>query len=273
MRGYVLGAFTAVLLGFTAAQEAPALLWFDPATAGDPLGSFRLTRPDRVITVQQFAPQAEGGQFRTNVPNCEAGVRVSTVFAPRPFAVVTQVAETSIVSAVVLAQRPEGEGAAETLTMFAGSVSVDDSFCPVDISRSGEPEVFILQGHTRISGTELEYDNGSGIADLTGPVRLLREPGEDAPSITASAEALSFDTATDLSTLTGNVIIRSDSRTSYADSLILDEEAGVATLVGDPARSVDGSNEIRGQRLLYFLDSDDVIVEGGVSGTIELELR
>lgn len=273
MCGRLLAVLPALLLGLTAAQEPPAPLWFDPASAGDPLGSFRLTRPGRVITVQQFAPQAEGGQFRTNVPNCEAGVRVSTVYAPRPYAVVTQVAGTSIVSAVVLAQRPEGEDAAETLTMFAGSVSVDDSFCPVDVSRSGEPEVFILQGHTRIIGTELSYDNGSGLADLTGPVRLLREPGEGAPSITASAETLSFDTATDLSTLSGNVVVSSETRTSYADSLILDEEAGVATLVGDPARSVDGSNEIRGQRLLYFLDSDDVIVEGGVSGTIELELR
>ena len=98
-----------MLLGLVLAQErpqAPGPLQFDPAVAGDPRGSFRLTREERVIEVQQFAPQADGGEFRTNVPNCEEGLRLSTVYAPEPYGVVTRVADTSIVSQVVLARRP-----------------------------------------------------------------------------------------------------------------------------------------------------------------------
>lgn len=255
------------------AQQAPEPLWFDPASAGDPLGSFRLTREERVILVQQFAPQAEGGQFRTNVPNCEPDLRISTVYAPEPFAVVTQVADTSIISQVVLARSPEGdETMGETLTMFGGSIAVDDRFCPTDATRSGAEDVYIVQGLTLVSGTELVYDNSTGLADLTGPVRLLRQAPDDGPEITASSGSLVYDVETELSTLTDDVIVRSAERTSYADSLVLDEEAGLAVLLGSPARSVHGEDEIRGNRLLYYLDTDDVVVEGAVSGTIELDL-
>lgn len=264
----------AALLALAAsAQEAPEPLWFEPASAGEPLGSFQLTREQRVILVQQFAPQAEGGQFRTNVPNCEPDLRLSTVYAPRPFAVVTQVADTSIISQVVLARSPEGDDAAgETLTMFGGSVAVDDRFCPGDEERSLAEDVYIVQGSTLVSGTELLYDNATGLADLTGPVRLLRQAQNEGPEITASSDALTYDVETELSTLTGDVIVRSAERTSYADSLVLDEEAGLAVLLGSPARSVQDEDEIRGNRLLYYLDTDDVVVEGAVSGTIELEL-
>lgn len=247
-------------------------MWFDPGTAGSALGSFRLTRSDRVILVQQYAPQAEGGQFRTNVPNCEADLRMSTVYAPQPYAVVTQVAETSIVSQVVLARSPDGDEENETLTMFGGSVGVDEVFCPEDPVRSGVEDVYILQGQTVVSGTELVYDNATGLADLTGPVRLLRQAEDDGPEITAAADDLTYDVETELSTLRGGVVVRSDERVSYADSLVLDEEAGLATLLGSPARSVQGEDEIRGNRLLYYLNTDDVVVEGAVSGTLELEL-
>lgn len=252
----------------------PEPLSFDPAEAGAPLGSFRLVRNDRTIQVEQYAPQAQGGQFRTNVPNCEADLRLSTVYAPAPWAVVTRVAETSIVSAVVIARRPpadEGGESRETLTMFGGSLGVDDGFCPTDLAPSGAQDVYIVQGRTLVSGTELLYENESGLAHLTGPVRLLRSAEGESPEIVAAAERLTFDVDTDLSTLEGGVVVSSGSRVSEADSLVLDEAAGLATLHGSPARSRDGDNQIEGSTLLYYLDTDDVIVIGGVSGTMNLE--
>lgn len=234
-----------------------------------------------MIEVRQYAPQAEGGEFRTNVPNCEPDLRMSTVYAPEPYFVVTQVAETSIISRVVLARRPQqgdpeaqedAAPAGDTLNMFGGSVAVDESYCPVDVSKSAAEDVYIVQGRTLISGTELLYDNATGLAQLEGPVKLLRQAEGDGPEIVASSESLSFDVETDESTLLGTVMVRSDTRTSFADSLVLDEAAGLATLTGSPARSVDGSDEITGDVLLYYLDTDDVVVMGGVSGTLELEL-
>lgn len=239
------------------------------------MGSFRLSRAERDLVVQQFAPQAEGGQFRTNVPNCEDGLRLSTVYAPEPYAVVTEVATTRIISPLVLARRPEtaeDNATAETLTMFAGDVTLDDGFCPAELNRSGLERVYIVQGRTLVSGTELVYDNDTGLADLSGPVRLSREAEGSGPEILASADSLIFDVETELSTLSGSVLISSGSRISYADSLVLDEDAGVATLRGSPARSVEGENDISGSVLIYYLDTDDVVVEGGVSGSLELEL-
>lgn len=255
----------------TVAQPVP----FDLGSAGEPLGSFRLTRIDRVIEVQQFAPQAEGGQFRTNVPECEADLRLSTIFAPSPYAVVTRIAETSIVSQVVLARRPpreEGGEDRQTLEMFGGTLEVSDSFCPRNVQRSEQPDVFIVQGRTTVSGTELLYDNASGLANLSGPVDLQRSGQDGQSPITATSERLVFNVDTDMSTLEGTVEVISDKRTSHSDTLELNEADGVAVLHGSPARSTEGSNVLEGSTLLYYLDSDDVVVVGGVTGTLEIDL-
>lgn len=256
-----------------AADSAPAL--FDVAAAGDPLGSFRLSHGERVIAVQQFAPQAEGGQFRTNVPNCEEDLRLSTVYAPAPYAVVTGIGETSIVSQIVLARRPpreEGGEAQQTLEMFGGSLSVDDGFCPQELQRSGAADVFIRQGRTTVSGTELFYDNATGLADLNGPINLQRTALAGENALSATADSLVFDVNTDLSTLKGGVEVVSEKRVSHAETLILNEDESYATLLGSPARSVEGDNVLEGDTLRYYLDTDDVIVLGGVSGKLMLDL-
>lgn len=251
----------------------PAGLPFVPPAEGQPLGSFRLRRDERSLLVEQYAPQSAGGQFRTNVPGCEEGIRLSTVYGPDPYAVVTRVGEhTEIVSRIVLARRPEGDGGADTLTMFDGSLGVDDGYCPVEVSESGLQQVFIRQGRTVASGTHLVYDNETGLAELTGPVRLRRAASGDSPEITANAASLTFDIETELSTLEGDVVVSSGKRLSHADSLVLDEKEGLARLSGSPARSSEGDNAIRGEQLLYYLDSDDVIVSGGAGGTLRLDL-
>lgn len=257
--------------------EPPAEPPFRPPADEDALGSFQLKHDARSLVVSQYAPQAEGGQFRTNVPGCEEEVRLSTVYGPEPYAVVTRVGEdTEIISRVVLARRPaggDGDGPAhDTLTMFDGSLTVDDSYCPADVEESGQALVFIVQGRTVASGTRLVYDNGTGLAELDGPVRLLRTAEGDSPEITANAASLTFDVETDLSTLSGDVAVSSGERISHADVLVLDEAAGLAQLTGDPARSVEGNNTIRGSELLYYLDADEVVVTGGVGGTLDLEL-
>lgn len=266
------GLLLALLL-LTAASDLAVP--FDLDSAAEPLGSFRLTRNDRIIEVQQFAPQAEGGQFRTNVPDCEPDLRLSTVFAPSPYAVVTRIADTSIVSQVVLARRPpreEGGEDRQTLEMFGGTLEMSENFCPQNVERSGQPDVFIVQGRTTVSGTDLLYDNATGLANLSGPVDLQRTGEDGQPPITATSQRLVFNVDTDLSTLEGDVEVISDKRTSHADTLELNEAEGVAVLHGNPARSTEGANVLEGSTLLYFLDSDDVVVVGGVTGTLELDL-
>ena len=42
---------------------------------------------------------------------------------------------------------------------------------------------------------------------------------------------------------------------------------------GSPARSVKGNDVLEGSTLLYYLDSDDVVVIGNVSGELEFDLE
>ena len=65
----------------------------------------------------------------------------------------------------------------------------------------------------------------------------------------------------------------SEERTTTGETLELDEEAGTAVLTGSPARSVKGNDVLEGGRLLYYLDSDDVVVIGNVEGELEIDLE
>src|SRR5690606_42112622 len=91
-------------------------------------------------------------------------------------------------------------------------------------------------------------------------------------AVTASSESMSFAVGEKRATLTVAVVVTSQDRATSGDTLELDEEAGTAVLTGSPARSVKGADVLQGNRLLYYLDSDDVVVMGNVTGEIELEL-
>jgi lipopolysaccharide export system protein LptA len=263
----IVGVIVGLFFGLVSAQ----------GTQGEPLGTLTLRRNERTISVLQYAPSAEGGEFRLRVPNCEEGVRLSTVFAPAPYLVETLVNETRITSSVVLDRRPprdEGGQDRATLEMFGGNLEVDlDTLCPQNVSRSEVPEVTILEGRTTAIGTVFNYDNETGIGLLSGPVDLDRVAEGDSPALEASAEALEFNVDTDLSTLSGQVRVVSDGRVSEADTLELDEQAGQAVLKGSPARSEQDQNVLEGDTLLYFLDSNDVVVIGNVKGVLELDLE
>jgi lipopolysaccharide export system protein LptA len=94
----------------------------------------------------------------------------------------------------------------------------------------------------------------------------------DSEGLAATAAALEYDLDTERSTLTGGVRVVAGDRVSEAETLELDEEAGLATLTGNPARSQKGEDRIEGDTLLYYLDSNDVVVIGAVKGTLEVEL-
>src|SRR5690606_2416056 len=132
--------------------------------------------------------------------------------------------------------------------------------------------VVIEQGRTVVVGRGLLYENASGVATMSGPVALERAPEGEGDVVTATADGLAFDLETDRSTLEGNVRVTAGERVSDADTLELDEAAGPATLRGNPASSTEGENVLEGNTLLYSLDSNDVIVQGGVRGTLEIDL-
>ena len=84
---------------------------------------------------------------------------------------------------------------------------------------------------------------------------------------------MSFAVGEQRATLSGTVEVVSEERTTTGETLELDEEAGTAVLTGSPARSVKGNDVLEGGRLLYYLDSDDVVVIGNVEGELEIDLE
>ncbi len=242
------------------------------------LPSFELRREDRTITVQQTAHDDEGGIAITRGGNtCREDENISFFYAPDPERIETEVNNTRIRSSVVLRSQPK-EGGAEAqdravLDFFGGSLELnDETDCPRNVRRNAQQRVVITEGRTTVNGSSLVYQNMTGVGDMAGPVELSRRASGDSPALTASSSRLSFNVDDDIQTLRGNVQVESEGRTSEADVLELDEEAGFAILRGNPARSRDEDGEVAGQIIEYDLDSNDVVVRRGVEATFEIDV-
>ncbi len=242
------------------------------------LPSFELTRGERPITVQQTARDDEGGIAVTRGGSaCREDENISFFYAPDPKRIDTTVDNTRIRSSIVFRAQPKEGGAAAqdraVLDFYGGSLGVDEETgCPRDLERDAEQKVVIVEGRTTIRGGPLRYENSSGVGEMAGPVDLERRANEDSPALTASSAFLSFNVDSDLQTLRGGVEVESDGRTSEADTLVLDEEAGFAVLRGSPARSRDEEGEVAGSVIEYDLDTNDVVVTEGVEGNFTLDL-
>lgn len=268
MRQFVILGFTGIgLLGAGTAQTDPAAN----------LPSFELQRDDRPITVQQTATDAEGGIAITRGGSaCREDENLSFYYAPDPKRIDTKVDNTRIRSSIVLRTQPK-EGGAEAqdeavLSFFGGSLGLDEeTLCPQNLKREPEPKVVVTEGRTTVKGGRLRYENSRGVGEMEGPVNLSRRAAGDSPALTASSARFSFNVDEDVQTLRGNVKVESDGRTSEADTLVLDEEAGFAVLRGSPARSRNDEGEVAGEVIEYDLDSNDVVVTQGVRGTFTLD--
>ena len=126
--------------------------------------------------------------------------------------------------------------------------------------------VEVVQGKSRAWGRRLEYDNETGEARVTGPIRLER--AGDKP-LTGSSQALVYDLDEDTLTLTGKVVFTQEDRTTRADTAYVIESEGYAYLYGDPVVSQGADGEVRGQAVRYRLDSGELLVLEGVEAVFE----
>ena len=271
-RGYR-GAALTLSLGLWGLASAQA-----PATSNSNLPYFELQRDDRPITVQQTATDAQGGIAITRGGStCRKNENISFFYAPDPNRIETKVNNTTIRSNAVLRSQPK-EGGAEAqdkavLDFFNGSLELAEATgCPKNVKRDKEGQVVVLEGRTTVNGSSLLYTNADGAGKMNGPITLERRKEGDSPALKAQSRTMDFNIDDDITTLRDNVRVDSDGRTSRADVLELDEEAGFAVLRGNPATSRDKGGEVRGQVIEYDLDSNDVVVSGGVQGSFEIEL-
>jgi lipopolysaccharide export system protein LptA len=282
-------AAAALLLGAVHAQTSTRLL---------------LERAASTIEIVNEGRSDQGARSILDLAGCVPGEDVRSNFFYAPEGGVTarivgenESAEPTVVEApLVIVRRPEaaddgasdegpsGEGASsegdadvetpadeESLEALDAEVRFGRPPCLEEVTTPAEPRVALRQGRSTATGSRFFLDRGTDAADLEGPVTLVRTPQGDGPTVEAEASSLRFDLDAGRSTLTGDVRVTAGDRTSEASALELDEEAGVAILTGDPAVSRLGEDEVRGSRLLYDLETNDVVVEGAVEATFEVE--
>jgi len=254
-----------MLLGVVLGQSAPTLT---------------IEREDATIVITQRAQSAAGARFVPGNKNCEEGILTSIFYGPPPGFIETVIDNTRLTSTAAIIRAPRENGGGEgqgkdqqTIDLFGGSVNFNRPGCPEEITRSEEATVTLEQGRTMVHGSSFFLDRGTDIGHMAGPVTLERAAAGEASALEASADALELNVATERSTLSGNVRVVSGERVSEAEALELNEDEGLAIMTGNPARSREGDNVLEGMRLLYYLDSNDVVVVGNVRGTLEVELR
>ncbi|EYB69313.1 OstA-like protein [Deinococcus phoenicis] len=183
-------------------------------------------------------------------------------------------------------QGKDGEGGDGRVEASAGSARFLDavpegqtdrlSRCAVEALPKPTPDtVLVTQGRTELKGQQLVYDETDGIARIDGPISFTR-PSEDGP-LTGTSEHIEVNVDKEQTVLVGNVVLNSKGgRVSKAARVEYDDQANLARLLGtpeQPAQSVQGSNVLSAQELLYYLDRDEVVVHAAPGGTITGEFQ
>lgn len=230
--------------------------------------------------MRNLGRSADGARSFFQNPNCEEDWLLDIFYAPSPGLVETTVDDgTVMTSTLAIIRRPRAADGAdeaqtsdgETIELLGAEVEFDRPRCPERVTPLETPPVTLTQGRTTVTGTRFLLEPDSDIGVMDGPVALERTAEGNSPALTGEAEQLEFDLESDRTTLIGGVRMVSEGRISEADRLELDEAAGVAVLTGDPARSTEGEDVLEGERLIYYLDTNDVVVEGNVRGVVQLE--
>jgi hypothetical protein len=129
--------------------------------------------------------------------------------------------------------------------------------------------VEVQQGKSKAWGSRLDYDNESGNALVAGPVELERA-GEK--PLQGSAERMVYNVDDEALTLFGAIRLVQDGRTSTAQGALVREKDRIAFLYGSkdkPVRSQNKDGFVEGIRVLYNLDTGDVVVLEGVKGEFQ----
>lgn len=171
---------------------------------------------------------------------------------------------------VVVAQK-ESRGGGELEAFNGTSVIESADDCKVTVKKDLKPNtVFVSQGKTNLSGSSLFYSQDTGIAIIEGPITFER-PQSGGSVLRGTSDKIRVDVDNEQTFLEGNVKLDSKCRTSSAERVEYDDRENLAILYGNPAVSkrLDGSDEIKAERIEYNLESNDVTLEGSISGVID----
>lgn len=239
--------------------------------------TFSIQRDETELVISNLGLAADGARSIGNNVNCEEGQRLTIVYGPEPGSVETRVEDAVLTSHLAVVRSPveaEEDAEEETLELTDAQVTFNRPGCLEAVTAAEAPSVTLVQGRTTVVGARFFLDRNEDVGRMDGPILLTRNgEEEDSEPLVATASAMTFAVGEQRATLTGEVEVTSQERVTSGETLELDEDAGTAVLTGSPARSVKGEDVLEGNRLLYYLDSDDVVVIGNVSGALEIELE
>ncbi len=247
----------------------------DPGTEPEPETNSKL---EAGLAVEQKLDVATESDLEPKAGSSE-GIEAETSLAPEEgvnaeldLELALAVTSESSLESDVETQSEEVEGEEERLEMFGGTLDFTDSTrCPENIQESTAADVTVEEGRSTITGSKFSYDNATGIGNMVGPVNLERRAAGDSPALSGNSDNMEFNVDEDLTILQGNVTVESDGRVSEADTVEFDEQASLALLFGNPAKSTKDNDVVQGNIITYYLDSNDVVVDKGIQATFELE--
>lgn len=254
-----------------------ALMALAALAAAQTVSRFTVKRDDTELVISNLARAADGARSIGNNANCVEGQRMTIVYGPAPGHVETRVEDAVITSSLAVVSTPvdaEEEEGQDTLELTDVAVEFNRPGCIEESTPAENPAVTLVQGRTTVVGSRFFLDRDEDVGVMNGPIALTRVAeveGED--PLTATSTGMTFAVNEQRATLTGDVRVTSEERVTTGETLVLDEEAGTAVLTGAPARSVRGEDVLEGSRLLYYLDSDDVVVLGNVAGELDVDLE
>jgi len=119
-----------------------------------------------------------------------------------------------------------------------------------------------------ITSDRMEMDRKKGTVTYTG--RVVAVQGE----MTMRSQTLTASYSEDLKKMKeivaeGNVHIMQTDRVATGSKSVFNDEAQTITLTGTPAMVKQGNNEVIGPRIIFFIEEDRAIAEGGGSERIK----
>jgi len=195
---------------------------------------------------------------------------IRSLFAdPPPFRVQITFAEDARAFGAI-ARVEQVRGVNDFVLMTGGTARYLEEEDRLELELKPAPRaVEVQQGKSKAWGSRLDYDNESGNAWVAGPIELER--GGEKP-LQGSAERMVYNVDEEVLTLFGAIRLVQGGRTSTAEGAVVREKDRVAFLYGSkdkPVRSQDKDGFVEGTKVLYNLDTGDVVVLEGVKGEFQ----
>lgn len=179
--------------------------------------------------------------------------------------------DKNVIRAPLIQATKEARGDGQLEAVNGTAKVINPETCEIEIKPQPKPNsVFVEQGKTKLSGSSLKYSQETGIGIIAGPITFER-PQAGGNTLRGSSDVIRFDVDNEKTFLEGNVKLESKCRSSVADRVEYDDLENRAILFGKPAVSkrLDGSDEIKAERLEYNLETNDVVLEGEITGVFD----